>query len=113
MIEVIIKNYLAEKLSVPVVLEVPANSSKSFVLLEKTGSSREERIDRAMLAIQSYAPSMYETARLNERVKAAMDSAAELDAVSASRLNSDYNFTDTTTKRYRYQAVYDLVYFDE
>ena len=87
MIEIIIKNYLAEKLSVPVVLEVPANSSKSFVLLEKTGSSREERIDRAMLAIQSYAPSMYEAARLNERVKAAMDSAADLDAVSASRLN--------------------------
>ena len=112
MIEIIIKNYLAEKLSVPVVLEVPANSPKSFVLLEKTGS-REERIDRAMLAIQSYAPSMYEAARLNERVKAAMDSAAELDAVSASRLNSDYNFTDTTTKRYRYQAVYDLVYFNE
>ena len=110
MIEIIIKNYLAEKLSMPVVLEVPANSSKSFVLLEKTGSSREERIDRA---IQSYAPSMYEAARLNECVKAAMDSAAELDAVSASRLNSDYNFTDTTTKRYRYQAVYDLVYFDE
>ena len=112
MIEVIIKNYLAEKLSVPVVLEVPADPPKSFALLEKTGS-REEHIDRAMLAIQSYAPSMYEAARLNERVKAAMDSAAELDAVSASRLNSDYNFTDTTTKRYRYQAVYDLVYFNE
>lgn len=113
MIEIIIKNYLAEKLSVPVALEVPADPPKSFILLEKTGSSREERIDRAVLAIQSYAPSMYEAARLNERVKAAMDSAAELDAVSASRLNSDYNFTDTTTKRYRYQAVYDLVYFDK
>ena len=110
MIEIIIKNYLAEKLSMPVVLEVPADPPKSFILLEKTGSNREERIDRA---IQSYAPSMYEAARLNERVKAAMDSAAELDAVSASRLNSDYNFTDTTTKRYRYQAVYDLVYFNE
>ena len=35
-----------------------------------------------MLAIQSYAPSMYEAAKLNERVKAAMDSAAELDAVA-------------------------------
>ena len=113
MIEIIIKNYLEEKLSLPVVLEVPADPPSSFVLLEKTGSSREERIDRAMLAIQSYAPSMYEAARLNERVKAAMDSAAELDAVSASRLNSDYNFTDTTTKRYCYQAVYDLVYYDE
>ena len=113
MIEIIIKNYLAEKLSMPVVLEVPADPPKSFILLEKTGSNREERIDRAMLAIQSYAPSMYEAARLNERVKAAMDSAAELDAVSASLLNSDYNFTDTTTKRYHYQAVYDLVYFNE
>ena len=113
MIEIIIKNYLAEKLSMPVVLEVPADPPKSFILLEKTGSSREEHIDLAMLAIQSYAPSMYEAAKLNERVKAAMDSAAELDAVSASRLNSDYNFTDTSTKRYRYQAVYDLVYFDE
>ena len=71
MIEIIIKNYLAEKLSMPVVLEVPADPPKSFVLLEKTGSSREERIDRAMLAIQSHAPSMYEAARLNERVKAA------------------------------------------
>lgn len=113
MIEIIIKNYLAEKLSVPVVLEVPADPPKSFVLLEKTGSSREEHIDRVMLAIQSYAPSMYAAAKLNEQVKAAMDSAVELDAVSASRLNSDYNFTDTTTKRYRYQAVYDLVYFGE
>ena len=111
--EIIIKNYLAEKHSVPVEMEVQADTPESLVLLDKTGSSREERIDRAMLAIQSYAPSMYEAARLNERVKAAMDSAAELDAVSASRLNSDYNFTDTTTKRYRYQAVYDLVYFDE
>lgn len=53
MIEIIIKNYLAEKLSMPVVLEVPADPPKSFILLEKTGSSREEHIDRAMLAIQS------------------------------------------------------------
>lgn len=87
--------------------------AEKLYIARKTGSSREAHIDRAMLAIQSYAPSMYEAARLNERVKAAMDSAAELDAVSASRLNSDYNFTDTTTKRYRYQAVYDLVYYDE
>mgnify|MGYP003563868377 CR=1 FL=1 len=25
--------------------------------------------------------------------------------------NSDYNFTDTDTKQYRYQAVYDINYF--
>lgn len=47
MIEIIIKNYLAEKLSMPVVLEVPADPPKSFILLEKTGSSREAHIDGA------------------------------------------------------------------
>lgn len=113
MIEIIIKNYLAEKLSMPVVLEVPADPPKSFILLEKTAAAvRRILTVRCWQSSPTRRPCM-EAARLNERVKAAMDSAAELDAVSASRLNSDYNFTDTTTKRYRYQAVYDLVYYDE
>ena len=51
MIEVIIKNYLAEKLSVPVVLEVPADPPKSFALLEKTGSSREDAGDPVLRAV--------------------------------------------------------------
>lgn len=113
MIEIVIKAYLEQKLSVPVVLEVPADPPGSFVLLEKTGSSREAYIDRATMALQSYGASMYEAAVLNSKVKAAMDKAAQLDAVSSAKLNSDYNFTDTSTKRYRYQAVYDIVYFDD
>ena len=31
--------------------------------------------------------------------------------VASCRLNSDYNFTDTTKKQYRYQAVFDIVYY--
>ena len=54
---------------------------------------------------------MYEAAVLNERVKKAMDDIAVLSNVSKSELNSDYNFTDTTKKEYRYQAVYDITYF--
>ena len=54
---------------------------------------------------------MLAAAELNERVKAAMDELADIDDVSACRLNSDYNFTDTTTKHYRYQAVFDLVFY--
>ena len=54
---------------------------------------------------------MEAAAELNEQVKAAMEDLADLDEVSACRLNSDYNFTDTTTKHYRYQAVFDLVFY--
>ena len=48
---------------------------------------------------------------LNELVKEAMDDIVVLDEISRSALNSDYNFTDVTTKRHRYQAVYDLVFY--
>jgi hypothetical protein len=53
---------------------------------------------------------MYKTAVLNEMVKKAMEDIIEIDAVSRCELNTDYNYTDTETKRYRYQAVFDIVY---
>ncbi len=48
---------------------------------------------------------------LNEQTKTAVDSLIELTEIAKVRLNSDYNFTDTATKRYRYQAVYDLNHY--
>ena len=53
---------------------------------------------------------MYKAAELNEKVKAAMERLIELDSVSKCELNTDYNFTDTDKKQYRYQAVFDVVY---
>ena len=79
MIEKIILDYLNDKLDVDVYLERPVKAPLKYVLLEKTGSSRENYINSAT-------------------------------AVLSSKLNSDYNFTDTTKKSYRYQAIYDLVF---
>ena len=64
-----------------------------------------------MIAVQSYATSMERAALLNEEVKAAMNEIVELDDIARCDLNSDYNYTDTSTKQYRYQAVYDLVHY--
>ena len=111
MIEKIVLDYLSTTLAVPVYMEVPENPPGVFVLVEKTGSSLANRINRTTLAVQSWAKTMMEAAELNEQVKATMDELDALDAISACRLNSDYNFTDTTTKHYRYQAVFDLVFY--
>ena len=35
----------------------------------------------------------------------------ELDEITSLHLNSDYDYTDTTIKKYRYQAVFDIGYF--
>lgn len=110
MIEEKLLNYLAGQLEVPVHMEVPEDAPDEFVVIEKTGSGMENYIYTATFAVQSYAPSMYEAAALNEMVKDAMSGLTTLPCVSRSALNSDYNFTDTTKKRYRYQAVYDIVH---
>lgn len=111
MIEATIINYLNEKLDVPTYAEVPPKADKSFCIIEKTGSSVENHIYSATVAVQSYADSLLNAAKLNEKVIQAMEELPELAEVSACELNSDYNYTDTSTKRYRYQAVFDITYF--
>lgn len=112
MIEKTILDYLTTELSpVSVYMEVPANPPSTYVIVDKTGSSEKNHVKSATIALQSVANSLYEAATLNETVKAKMDAAISLNSICRSKLNSDYNFTDTKTKKYRYQAVYDLVHY--
>lgn len=111
MIEIILQDYLISKLSVPVVLEVPKPVPASYVLLDKTGSRRENGIDTATFAVQSVAPTLYEAAELNEQVKGFMERLPwEAPRVFKAALNTDGNFTNTKTKERRYQAVYHITY---
>ena len=112
MIEITILNYLRQLLNVPVYMEEPKKPPESYVLIEKTAGSKKNHILSATLAIQSYAGTLYGAAKLNEEVKAAMEQSIAISNVSKAALNSDYNFTDTSTKRYRYQAVYNMTYME-
>lgn len=110
MIEKTILDYLVSALTnIPVYMEVPKTPPSVYVVIDKTGSAEADRLRTATLAIQSIGPSLYEAACLSERVISAMKSATLKD-VFGIKLNSDYNFTDTETKEYRYQAVFDITY---
>lgn len=111
MIEEIIINHLQKTLAVPVSIEKPKNLKK-FILIDKTGGGEKDKIKTATIAIQSYDETLYLAARLNEEVKAAMEDMKLETNISGVRLNTDYNFTDTETKEYRYQAIYDLTYME-
>lgn len=111
MIEKIILDYLDQTLTVPVYMERPVNPPEKYVLIEKTGSSKRNQIFNATIAVQSYAPSLYEAAALNETVKAGMDNAVTLQDICRVSLNSDYNFTNTAMKQYRYQAVFNITHY--
>lgn len=116
MIEKIVLNWLTEQLDVPVYMQEPESAPNpditSYVVLEKTGSSMENHLFTAMIAVQSYAATLLEVAELNDTVKKAMLQITDLNDVTRVDLNSDYNFTDEDTKQPRYQAVFDLTYYE-
>ena len=91
---------------------MPETMSSKCYLIEKTGDTRTDHINKATITIQSYGESLYEAMSLNELIKNIMlDDLISLDSVAGVKLNSDYNFTDTQTKNYRYQAVFDIVHY--
>lgn len=112
MIEKAILDYLNTNLDVPVYMERPETPPDEYVLLEKTGSQLENHIHTATIAAQSYAKTLYEAATLNDVVKATMTGAVELAQITRVGLNSDYNFTNTADKQYRYQAVFVVSHYE-
>jgi len=111
MIELIILNHLKNKLLEPVSLEKQSVQTGNYIVFEKTSSGKTNHMPTATIAFQSYGKTLYEAAELNERLKTAVESLTELEEIRGITLNSDYNFTDTTTKEYRYQAVYEIRYY--
>lgn len=114
MIEKIILDYISDEIpDVPCYMERPEKKpAGKYILLEKTGSALSNHLSQATMAVQSYAPTLYEAAELNNSVKEVLLGAAVLDEISGVYLQSDYNFTDTATKQPRYQAVFDFYYYE-
>ena len=103
-------DYLDSVLDVPVVMEAPEQTS-DYVLIDQTGSSRTNHIITTTFAIQSYGDTLYEAMVLNDAVKDAMVGFAELGNVTRVELETDYNFTNTETKQYRWQAVFQITHY--
>lgn len=111
MIEKTIRDYLILNTEVPIYTELPANYLKPCVVLEMTGGSIENYIKSATVAIQSYGNSLYEASGLNQEIIEKTLNIVTLPEIASCRLNSTYNYTDTTKKEYRYQAVFNLTYY--
>ena len=104
-------DYLTENLEgIYVGMEAPEQLT-DYVLIDQTGSAKTNHITTTTVAIQSYGASLYEAMLLNERVKDVMDGFLALNEVARVQLDTDYNFTDTETKQYRWQAVYQITHY--
>ena len=111
MIEITILEFVEAGLTVPVHTEIPADPPTRFVVLKRSGEGRENLVEGALLIADSYAESMMEASKLNEQVKSVLDNLDTLDEISSVQLASDYPVIDTSNKRYRYQAVYEINHY--
>lgn len=91
--------------------ETPVEEPDEYVRIEKVGGGFSNRIDSARIAVQSISRNSLGRARqINSEVKSVMLDMAETEDIFSCRLDSDYNFTNTETKQYRYQAVFTITY---
>lgn len=111
MIEITILNHLSDLLDVKVCMEVPEDPPDRYVVLKKADSRREDLLYRTMILARSYGPTLLAAAELSHQVVNAMLTLPALPEVSGCHLTGDYNFTDTDSKQYRYQAVFDIYHF--
>lgn len=110
-IEPVIIQYLIGKLNRNSVYgDVPETPEDEFIVVDKTGSDREDKITTSTIAIQSTAPSKERASEVNEEVKTAMDEIIELGCIDDCQLNSDYNFSNIEKKGHRYQAVFEVTH---
>lgn len=111
-IEEIIIAYLSDRMNVMAYAEEPDSDETGYVVIEKTGSSADENmLHTAMVAIKSYGKELIDAMTLNDAVKEAMQDITSLPGITDVSLNSDYNFTDTQKKKYRYQAVFNITHY--
>ena len=111
MIETLLIDYLSEHLDeVFVGMEAPEQTT-GYVIVDKTGSSRSNHVITSSFAIQSYGATLYDALLLNRRVEDVMAELIELDEITRVELETDYNFTNTATKQYRWQAVYSITHY--
>lgn len=112
-IEEIVVGYLTEQ-GYTAHGEEPESPPKTYAVIGRVGGGMENHISRALITVRSYAPTLAQAAELNKQIKFEMVyGLPELPQIAGIRLNSDYNNTDPETRRYRYQAVYEITYYGD
>ena len=109
----VISHLVTELKTAHVYAERPVNPPDEFYIIEKTSSDETNHIQAATVAVQSISrSSLLRAAQMSKDAERAMKTLISEPDVSRCKLNSAYNYTDTETREYRYQAVFDITYME-
>lgn len=112
-IEVIVLRILAAKLPERIFAEYPPEPPAAFFVLDKLADRETRFVNTASFALQAYAPTKLEAARLIGAARDTLDALIFAKDISAVQPENEAPFPDTRTKAYRYQAVFSVTYYRE
>lgn len=106
-----ILTFLSKKMApIPVYMMRPEEPDSEYCIMEVNTGQEVNRVVGASVTVRSVAPTLYRAATLSYQVIAAMRDLVDVNNVTSCALNSNVNYTDTTTKEYRYQTLFTIHY---
>ena len=110
MIEADVRDYLLTKVNVPVYLDAPKVTPNAYIKVFRNGTSGTRFLESALFTFHCIASTLLESAALSEQLKEAMYDMPSVPKISKVELNAETDWTDTATREYRYQSVYEITY---
>lgn len=90
--------------------EVPDPRPEQFVSIERTGGASDSVVvDRPTIAVQCWAKTREDAARLAYEIDALIDELQTIPNITYAQRNALYNFPDLKGQHARYQIILDLV----
>lgn len=111
MIEKDIIDRLQPLLDCKLVTEKHNKMPSRYILFERTNAGQNNKINEYTIAFQFYDTSLLKACQLAEEITEKILNLVQFPEFSGIHINSGpYNFTDTETKEYRYQTVFQFYY---
>jgi len=95
----------------PAYAERPPNPPKKYVIIDRINGEIKNCMGTAQIAVQSIAPTLDEALTINEAVIEDMLAFTERNDIAKSKLDNCYNYSNAADHTYKYQAVFELVYY--
>lgn len=114
MIEVAIRNYLANEINpIPVLMEQPKSPPTEYVLLRLADAGLVNNVDAATFFVTVRSDTLYKAAQLRDSVKDALLEAISEDFVTSSTLGGESAQTDSANHVYQYELTFNFYYYRE
>jgi hypothetical protein len=114
MIEVAIRDYLAQEISpIPVYMEQPKTLPQEYVLLRLADAGLINKVDAATFFVTVRSDTLYKTAQLRDLVKDALLNAISEDYITSSTLGGESAQIDSANHAYQYELTFNFYYYRE